>query len=103
MFVELLHFDSGQGVNRERFQSPLGNRPMILSQLEIECEKLHFKTIPTMAFLSCRFSIHIGILIEIFTPTEGKSSTGALRQGCLDIAEIGIKFSICCCFELKNF
>ena len=33
-----------------KISTPLGNRPVILSPFEIECEKLHIKTIPIGVF-----------------------------------------------------
>ena len=71
-----------------KISTSLGNCLIILSTFEIEWKKLHSKTIPTGIFRAGnkRFSIPIGISIKIFIPTERKSSTGALRQGCFKIS-----------------
>ena len=71
-------------------RAPMGNCPTVLSPSAIEWKKLHSKTIPTEIFQAGnkRFSIPIGISIEIFIPTEEKSSTGVLKQGCLVVYQL---------------
>ena len=75
-WTPLHHWEIGQKIvssgKNPKILTPLGNCPKILSPFEIEWKELHSKTISTRIFEL--------ETIDFLSP----SSTGALRQGCLN-------------------